>query len=314
MITVNEGLDAFLNNYIEAPIYIYGAGHCGDWIGEFMNRCNIEFTGYIDKRSLDGEMLNKKPCYRPEVLKNYKDVRIILSPSAYKSIRYDLLEVEHKYGVNCICIIPASPNARTPESTDGYDINKFLGYFRKRFLKNDLPMIISNDTTSGDLLRMFAGSMDEYVPYVGFTTEDFLKVCDNPERILKHKPVNFFPTSSPRLNQGKHLCGVIDDITIHFFKCMSEEKAMNGWERYRENYSSKRFLFILSDHNGCITKGDQEHFDSIPHKRLTLRRRDRVFFLNDSRGSELCMDWYFLTKKDFVIENGFDLIGWINNL
>lgn len=316
MINIHEGLDVFWEDYKEAPIYIYGAGHCGDWIGEYMNRCNIDFAGYIDNSSLSGEMLNGKPCYRIDLLKEFKgkDVRIIISPGAYKSIRYDLLEAEHRYGVNCGCITPISSSLKTKDNPTGYDINKFLGYFRRKFLKESLPMIISNDTTSGDITRMFAGSMDEHVPYIGFTNDDFLKICDEPCKYFATTPKDFFVTAAPRLKQGKHICAMAEDITVHFFKCISKEDAVKEWEIYCKSFESKRHFFILSDHNGCISKEQQERFDSISNNHLTIHRRDRVFSLNGFEGPHLCMDGYYLSKTDLVIETGFDIIGWVNSL
>lgn len=316
MITVNEGLDAFLNNYIEAPIYIYGAGHCGDWIGEFMNRCHVDFSGYLDGSSMEGEILNDKPCFRPDKLNDFRgrNVRIIISPGSYKKIRYDFLEMEHRYGVNCICIIPLVTNSKNFFDQDRYDINRFLGYFRRRLLRCKLPMMISNDTSSGDILRMFAESMDGRIPYVGFSNNDFMKICDEPWKFMNKACEDYYVTAAPRMKQGKHICGKIDDLSIHFFRCTNKEDAEAEWEEYRKKYDQDRLLFILSDHNGCITDDEQKHFDHIPYKHITLHRRDRVFSLNGYEGSHFCMDGYFLTKKDLVIENGFDLIGWMNKL
>lgn len=33
---------------ISSPLMIYTAGHAAYWVGDFLQRCNIDFLGYID--------------------------------------------------------------------------------------------------------------------------------------------------------------------------------------------------------------------------------------------------------------------------
>ena len=59
-----NSFDAFFDNL--GDIFIYGAGNCGYWIGYYMEKCGIDFQGYIDKDA--PLMTSGYSCYGKEDL------------------------------------------------------------------------------------------------------------------------------------------------------------------------------------------------------------------------------------------------------
>ena len=48
MIEVTNNARSFFGES-DTPIYIYGAGNPGQWVSEYMERCHMEYEGFIDK-------------------------------------------------------------------------------------------------------------------------------------------------------------------------------------------------------------------------------------------------------------------------
>lgn len=312
MITVTNNMKEFMEKNT-GMIILYGAGNSGYWTGYYMNKCNIDFCCYFDKgHQRDKMFMNGKPIFHPSKFVDFqgKPLRIIVTANCYEAILADLLEYDRQYNLSILCLVPKYKSTRTYKAGEVYNINKMLGYFRRKLFIGDYPTIVCSDCTGGRIYEMMDMIPNSPTVNTGIYPDDFIKICRDPQHYLTQSVKDFFWTVS-YFDKEEYPVGKLDDIFIHFHHFESEEMAIKTWESLKEHINWNRLIFVLSD-AGTIPMSVQKEFDALEAEHLTIIREHRSVFINVSASKYLYMhDWYFRDEKT-VIENHFDLLGWLN--
>ena len=320
MIQVTNDTHDFFEKHNE-EILIYGAGNAGYWIGHYMNRCGLDYSGYIDKK-LDHEDVtyNDKPVYTPDKLKEYRgrSLRIIVSPHNYENVLADLLWMEHLYEFNALCLVPRYKHISTKE--EGYHINKLLSYFRRKLFKGEVPTVISNNCAAGFIYDLMDMIMISPTINTGIVPDDFIKLCQNPEYYLNKDMDNelYFirPYGNPQLDDDVP-AGKIKDITVQFGHVDSTEGLVDRWNMMRKRVNWNRIIYVYCTHDVYVpfSVANEKAFMSLPREHLLIVMRNAAFWDNSFTGNgfnKVFMQQNYLASPDSAIENYFDLLGWIN--
>ncbi len=311
MITVTNDTKDFIENQKE-ELFVYGAGNSGYWIGHYLNRCGIGFSGYIDgNEKYCSALCQGKPVYLPQKLSEYrgKSIRLIISPRLYETVLSDLLFSERKYGFHALCLVPRF----LPEEL--YDINGFLGYFRRRLYRKETPTIISNDCIAGEIYHLMNMPMLSPTVNTYIAAEDFLKLCREPEKYFSVEGeglfYNILPISDEPEDCKRGLPAMkIEDITVTF--AHTNEKTvelMERWNMMRKRINWENIIYIFRTTRRAVSKDFVQSFSRLSQKHLLMnygvngmvyKNVDQLFF------SE------YILGKDRAIENDFDLLGWLN--
>lgn len=269
MVTVTNDTKDFIKTQ-KGELFVYGAGNSGYWIGYYLNRCGIEFTGYIDSNEkYYGALCQGKPVYMPQKLSEYhgRSIRLIISPRFYESILSELLFSERKYGYHALCLVPRYMHFNLKREV--YDINYFLGYFRRRLYKNDTPTIISNDCVAGEIyhsmnMLMLSPTVNTYM-----TPDDFLKFCKNPKRYLDMEGKKLFYNILP-IGDEPEDCKMrlpamkIDDITITFAHPDGEsEKLVERWNMMRKKINWNNVIYVFRSNRMAIPRDFIQDFTKL---------------------------------------------------
>lgn len=315
MVSVTNNIKDFIENQKE-ELFIYGAGNSGYWIGYYLNRCGIDFSGYIDSNEkYRGALCQDKPVYQPQKLAEYKgkNLRLIISPRLFEPILSDLLFGERKYGFHALCLVPRFKHFNLEQEI--YDINYFLGYFRRLLYKKDVPTIISNDCIAGEIYHLM--NMPFLSPTINMviTPNDFLKLCQNPERYFNIEGKGLFYNILPLGTQPEDFkMGIpamkIDDITVTFAHPNGKSaELIERWNMKRREINWNNMIFVFRA-NHIAVPGDFIHeFSKLKEKHLIMTYGENgVIYRN--------IDQLFLSEYIFgtgrAIENDFDLLGWLN--
>ncbi len=315
MVTVTNNTKDFIENQTE-ELFMYGAGNSGYWIGHYLNRCGIEFSGYIDSyEKYRGALCQGKPIYQPQKLSEYrgKSIRLIISPRLYETVLSDLLFSERKYGFHALCLVPRYMHFNLHKEV--YDINAFLGYFRKRLYGKDTPTIISNDCVGGEIYRLMDMPMLSPTVNTYIAAEDFQKICEEPEKYFSIEGKDFFYNILP-IGDEPGDCKMrlpamkIEDITVTFVHTNGRTtELVNRWNMMRKRINWENIIYAFRTTRRASSKDFVQFFSKLPQKHLlmnygingvTYKDMDQLFFVEDIFGI------------DRAIENDFDLLGWLN--
>jgi uncharacterized protein (DUF1919 family) len=312
MITITNNSSSFFEENNDQDILIYGAGNTGMWTGIFMNRLGLKFSGYLDKNiQFEGAVLNDRPIHKPDKLKDYanRSVKIIVCPKCYKEICFDIMWLARKYKFDALCLVPQYCDFILRD--ERFNINKFLGYFRRKLIIGELPTIISNDCTDGFLYE--ALGMVPLSPTIntGFSPEDFVKLCRNPQHYLMKDLSDLkWARTFTQTYQSKVVPEArIDDIHVYFGHYNSFDECHNRWNIMRECINWKRLVFIMQDGHGVIPLKLIKEFDSLQEQHLFVSLKSNY---NVASENVVIFRENWLHYRDCVIENNFDLLGWLN--
>lgn len=315
MITVTNDVKDFIENQT-GEIFIYGAGNAGYWVGYYLNRCGIEFSGYIDRNEeYCGALCQEKPVYQPKKLNEYKEknLRLIISPRLYETVLSDVMFSGRKYGFHALCLVPRFMHYNLRKEV--YDINHFLGYFRRCLYKKDTPTIISNDCVSGEFYRlmdmpMLSPTINTYIaPY------DFLKLCKDPEKYFdiegKGLFYNVLPIGDePRDGKVRLPAIKIDDITVSFAHTNGKsEELVERWNMMRKRINWDNIIYIYRANHIAVPEKFIRDFAKLKIKKLIVNYGTNGVIYRDIEQS-FFSEYIWGTGR--AIENSFELLEWLN--
>ena len=315
MLSVTNDITDFIENQKE-ELFIYGAGNSGYWIGHYLNRCGIEFTGYIDSNEkYCGALCQGKPVYLPEKLSEYKNksIRLIISPRFYEPILSELLFSERRCGFHALCLVLRFMHFSTKQEV--YDINYFLGYFRRRLYKKDTPTIISNDCVAGEIYHLMNMVMLSPTINTYIDPDDFLKLCKNPRKYfdIEKKEVfyNVLPIGNEPADCKMGLPAMkIDDITVTFAHTNGKsEELADRWNMMRKKINWNNVIFVFRANHIAIPDNFVRNFAELKRKHLMMN-----FGVNGMVYHNIDQLYFseHIFSTDRAIENDFDLLGWLN--
>ena len=312
MIRVTNNTQSFLENET-GEIVLYGAGNSGYWVGYYLNKCAVDFACYIDAQ-IDNEnaLYNGKPVFLPTYLKKYcgHHIRIIVTPLVYKEILAELLWMDHLFGIDAICLIPRYMDFITHK--EEYNINKFLGYFRRKLFIGSVPTIISNICTAGQIYNMMDMPMLSPTINIGIAPEDFLKLCKNTKYYLGEELVVTGwgrDNGIIREHEDKPV-GSVGDIKVFFAHADKNDNLAERWNMMRERINWDRIIYILAEHQRmpALPIWVIEEFGKLKGEKLFIGVHNVPCIKNG-----IFMKEQFFSRKDQAIENYFDVLGWLNN-
>lgn len=306
MISVTNNSKIFFEEE-SSVIYIYGAGDYGKWVAKFMQRCNMDFEGFIDKHKQkedDCYVLGKKVIH-PSDLKilGQTRLRIILASLAANEMLMELIgNIENK---DILCMFPIYNDLATGKRR--YDINKFLSYFRAKLITVEVPTIFSDRCTAGFIYRALGQTMISPTINTAIYPKDFLKICRNPRDYFSEDMV--FGYSTIALNRAMTV-GKVKDVEVLFAHTDNGIQAIRRWNKMRKWINWDCLVFIMSDDISMVSCQMAEEFCSIKHRHLLLMENT----LYAGKNLEGCMfvNHRHFHDRDRVIESWFDLVGWIN--
>jgi uncharacterized protein (DUF1919 family) len=314
MISVTNDAKTFFEKE-QGEIVIYGAGNAGYWIGHYMDKCNIPYSFYLDRQASDKSvMYNDHPIYPVDKLKELSGVhlRLIVSPTVYKEILADLLWLDHLWHLDLLCIIPQYSDL--VEKDDRYNINRFLGYFRRRLIVGEYPTIISNTCIAGRLYEAF--NMPLLSPFIntGIDIPDYIKMCRNLKRYIDEDLKILYWEKGTKLcgADGKHVTAQLGDIRIVFAHVDSIEGIVEKWDLLKQRINWSRIIYVLEEqpYRKAFSIGDVEKFMQIPGKKLYVKGTS---FYECISQKPLFMRYEDVpNRREPAMENYFDLVEWLN--
>lgn len=311
MILATNNARAFFEE-TTSGIYIYGAGDYGRWVARFMQKCNMEFEGFIDRGKLAGGECYAlgKPVIHPDALQSLSRtrLRIIITVHAANEVLADLAWRTGRMDV--LCMVPIYNDVALGECR--YDINKFLSYFRSKLIRVEVPTIFSNRCTAGYIYKALGVNMISPTINTGISPENFLKICKNPKdyfsenMVFDHWTITQFRSAA---------VGRVKDVEVLFAHAEDGLQAIRRWNKMRKWINWNYLVYVMSD---TVTSTIMptfscqmaEKFCSMKDKHMLITR-NALYAGKNLQGCMFVNHEHF-HDKDRVIESWFDLIGWIN--
>ena len=315
MVKITNNMTDFIENHT-GEIIIYGAGNAGYWIGHYMNKCNVDFSMYIDRAIIhEGALFNNKPVYKPEKLAEFtgKSIRIIVSPVCYAAIMYDLTKLTEKYSISVLCLVPVYKSIIA--NGDSYNINKLLAYFRNKLFVGDVPTIISYDCAGGLIYDMMNWVMVSPTVNTIFTYEDYIKICQNPRKYLLEdiEDISWGVFYNIGGSKREMLHGKLGDIDIWFAHTDRSEGLAERWHILGQHIKWDNLVYLLMARIPNIPISVLRSFSELKQKHLTVFREGFSYVpegFSDYVNANTNISLFAL--RDSAIENYFDLLGWLN--
>lgn len=310
-----------MKDFIEVqtgPLFVYGAGNNGCHVGNYLNRCEIEWNGYIDQQIYpQGTTLNGHSIFsKDEIIAKCRDdavIRLLITPVSYQGILEELLWLDHKHNIKVLCLVPVYNDLTLCKEV--YNINKCLAYFRHRLYTGNTPTIICNDCTGG----MIYNAMDMIMLSPTVNTEmspsDFIQFCKNTEYYLSQEMNEDslqYVKGDFNVNDNLLLQGQIADITINFGHLKLNDKPVKRWNMMRRKINWERMVYVMREpfimSSSTPLKVKQEFMEL---------KGKKMFY---SVKSSICCNGIsgFYTPKDFMfdrstpIEMYFNLLEWLD--
>lgn len=312
MIKVTNNVADFIEKDPEVEVVIYGAGNAGKWIGYYIKKVGLDFAFYVDKKVSRKEcLLNNRPIFNPDKLGEYKGrpVKIIVSPRCYKEISSDLLWLDRKYNFNALCLVPQFHDFMVGD--ERYNINKLLGYFRRKLVSGETPTFITNDCTAGFLYESLGMMLMSPLINTGFEVGDYIKLCQAPAKYLNMdlSDLHWEQRFEPDYKHAESPVGYLGDLRICFAHDSTMEGISERWSMMRANINWNRLVFVMQDGHFDIPIQLIKEFDALKEKHLFVNMRTHYGY-NSENIVFFKEDW--LHSRECVIENNFDILGWIN--
>lgn len=311
MIRVTNDVKSFFEKD-SGEIVIFGAGNAGYWIGYYMNCCNLQYEFYVDRfPGHDDSLFNGHRIYSIEILKKYsnKHIRIIISPRVYSDILAVLLFDEERLGIDALCYVPLSIDVT--QGVKRYNINHFLGYFRRKLLVGDFPTIISNNCLAGFIYDAFDMPLLSPTINMGFEPEDYIRFVERFDHYISEEMIECGRTRF--IEDSEHpldlVTGLIDDVKAIF---TSEDYPIEKWNLMRTRVNKKRVVFIMTNQLNevhTIPISIIKRFKKLEQEHLYIDQYNG--YLCDDENS-VYMPKKYLNERESAIENYFDLLGWFN--
>lgn len=233
-----------------------------------------------------------------------------------------LEELDGEYGLNLICLLPIH---KRRGGGNEYNINKLLGYFRRLLLKDkDIPVIISNACAAGVIyqnLNMVYGS-----PFFNVNTsyDDFIKICKNPKPYLD-KPIEEMYMMKVFHGMHEHFVEYVpatkifgedgETAEIIFTHETNQDDARDRWNFLREHTNWNRIIYVLQEARGRIPFDILRQFSKLPGEKLLVYAGvglpEEPYF-EKLKGNVITTSWLTLGRRDIIIEDKFDLVGFMN--
>ena len=308
-------IDKFFDD-CSTPLYIWGAGNAGFWIGHYLDRCNYDYEGFIDKNISNEErkfkdITGKKKISHPVQLNRFtnKSMRILIASQNAEDVLKDIcmfISEEKK----AIVLYPFSLDV-TETKTETYNINDVLAYFRKRIINKPVPSVLSNNCGAGFIYRMLgvkeAERKSPTVSSVIFS-DDYIKLLYNPKKYLSKKIkyshwTSYWGTCMP--------VGRIDDIQVLFIHDRDENEPIKRWNALVENIDFSNLFFLFEDHMYRIPDKDKRRFLETDFPHLLVLQNDCIGELSGRKDVLLTHNAH-LHIRGSAIENFIDLPELLN--
>lgn len=313
MISVTNDPKTFFEKE-QGEIIIYGAGNAGYWTSFFMDKCCISHSFFLDKNATEKKAtLNGHPIFPVEKLKEYKKkhIRLVASLKAYKEVLADLLWLDHLWGLDISCIIPQYKDLICGD--DRYNINRFLGYFRRKLLKDDFPTIICNTCIGGRIYEAF--DMPTVSPFINLmiSPPDYLKICKDLHHYMEEELVVLNWERVVSLSGApEYLLCKLGDVSIYFGHISSEEGVVERWNIMKDRINWFRIIYIMEEqaNRKSIPMECIEDFMKIKGKKLFVKGTSFYETLNQK---PLFLQYEDMpNRREPAIENYFDIVDWMN--
>ncbi len=315
MIKTTNNVKSFIENE-QGDIVVYGAGNSGLWVGSFLKKCDIDFLCYVDKNVSDAALfMNDKPVHSLSWLISYSNpCRIIVTPNCYKEVLTDIIKIDSRFEKQYICLIPEY-NSIT-EKEEKYNINVMLAYFRRRLLKIELPVFISNNCVAGHIYELTNHLQISPTLNTGISPEDFIKLCFDIRYYL-NKPLEnihmeriVYKDTNRIENYPAANVGDIKICFVHNYNLYNVEKR---WRMLTDRLDYNNICFILSDNIDNIQIDLRRKFAELKNPHYFFRNRC-AFIPDGNTDNCIFLPDYIFRWTDRVIENEFDLVDWINHI
>lgn len=304
--TTNDVADFLENN--DGTLFIYGIGNLSRWVSDYMIRCEIEWSGYIDRlaKGMDDIFMHGKKVIHPAELSKYKTerLRIIIAADKQDEILSDLQWYARDNDL--LCLVPIYKDFFAEGKV--LDVNKLLGYFRNKLLTN-IPTIITNSCNGGFIYRALGLTALSPTINVGIYPEDFIKICRNPQEYLSEDMV--FDHWSLLFGNGKRTpVGRIKDVEVHLAHATNADKAIRSWNTLKKWVKYDNLVFIMSDEAANIPIQIAREFCNLPHKHLLVLQKE--MFGTHGMNGVIHVPHNHFHMRHCAMENWFDILGWIN--
>lgn len=313
MIKVTNDAKTFFEKE-EGEIIIYGAGNAGYWVGYYMNLCGVEYSLYIDKNvKFIGIMYNEHSIFSTEKLKEFsgRHIRMVITPNVYKEVLADLLWWDHLWELDILCAIPQYYDIA--EKKELYNINRFLGYFRRKQFVGGIPTIISNTCAAGHIYEAMNMPLLSPTINTGISDNDFIKLCNNLEYYLSCELVPVYWEKGVRtdgVNEANYICR-LDDLRIEFAHLDSEDGIVERWKMMCENINWDNVIYVMEEQNyrKAIAPSVCEAFLKLKGKKIIFQTINGYGNVKDQC---LYSPMSFVAlRREPAIENSFDLLDWM---
>jgi len=303
-------------NFIECndtPLVVYGAGVSGYWTGYYLKKCDIDFDCYIDKGiEREGALYGGKPVYHPHRMLEYSggSLRVIIASAHYEVILADIMWLTRQHDLKILCLIPRYKVA----DQDLTDINQMLGYFRQYLIRTEIPTIFSTDCSAGVLYSWLGWEIASPTINTAIEHEDLVKLCTRPYHYLSlplgkiemsklHRSTAFPPFGEC------HPQGIIDDIRVNFGHSNDAEKSKEFWNMMRTRVNLNRVIAVMTEYKGSVPLSVMREFAQLKIEKMFL-------YIRNPHGvdfpSIVKLPATVFLDRSTVLEDTFDLVGWIN--
>ncbi len=292
----------------EGPIYIYGAGNVGRWVARFMEKCGMDFEAFIDQNGAEDKVVLGKPVIRSNQMRSLfgkRRVRVVVAAGKPERIIMDLCYYVQACDLLCLIPVYMSQALKVPVCS----VNEMLSYFRKKLLVSGVPTVLSNTCLGAHIYKALGDIALSPTINTYIEPEHFLKLCKNPGYYFSEEMIFSHWTS---LLGVKTPVGRVRDIEVKFTHVHDEVSPIERWNKIKEWVQPDNIVCFMELLLEDGTQAVREEFCQLPNKHLIVTKRDLYMDQNWKGGSILFAPHEHFRQWDAVIEEWFDLVGWLN--
>lgn len=292
----------------EGSVYIYGAGSVGKWVARFMETCGMDFEAFIDQNGAADKVVSGKPVIRSNQMRSLfgkRRVRVVIAAGKPERIIMDLCYYAQACDLLCLIPVYMSEALKVPVCS----VNEMLSYFRKKLLISDVPTVLSNTCLGAHIYKALGDVATSPTINNYIEPEHFLKLCKNLGYYFSEEMV-FSHWSS--LYGIKTPVGRVRDIEVTFTHVQDEVTPIERWNKMKEWVQPDNIVCIMELEVTEWTQAVREEFCSLPNRHLIITRRDLYMDQDWKGGPILFAPHEHFRQWDVVIEEWFDLVGWLN--
>ncbi len=309
MIRVIYDIEQFFKS--DGKLFIYGAGHYGQLLGQYMNKLRIPYDGYLDEKwgGEKGILCKDHQVSITKKLYDYpgENLRIVVAIRNYSDALTTLYSLADER-VSMLCLIPIRKSFVSGKRE--YMINRLLGYFRGKLISKNTPTIIGNDCIGGRFYEAI-GRSEEIImtPTINTFIEayDFIKLAMNPKHYLS-VPIEYKAMEIRECESCP--CGLIDDVKVYFthgIRKADVSKCIERWNRSLELINWNNLVFVIRE-NATLPYDFGSLMKKCEYPYLIIRTKSDI-------GKDL--DEHSIYAPKFIgveepYEDYFDFVGWWN--